>query len=189
MSEQDNTDTGSGAKVPVILLVHRAKHDLIEQTYKPLFIVECKEDVSAPFFFNSAQKEYIEQKAIVGFLSEYDYLWSEDSVQKAVDTISNNKYFGAVYSDIVLMARSPVPQVMPAFSRDTYNNLPINVPMFSYSQMLKQWDTDLKTTYFFDMFKKLGDRTLLAHVPEPLFSSKYHMIETEELKTVREKYA
>lgn len=189
MREQDNRDTKADSKLPVILLVHRAKHDLIEQSYDDVFIIECGEDVSAPFFFNSAQKEYINQKAFIGFLSKYDYLTTEDSVQKAVDAVHGNHYFGAVYSDTILLAHSPVPQVMPAFSRNTYNHLPVNVPMFSYSQLLEQWDTEVKTTYFFDMFKKLGGKTLLAHVPTPLFSSKYHMIETDELKMLREKHA
>ena len=189
MPGQNIPNTSDNTKLPVIIAVHRAEHQLTEQSYKPIFIIECEDaSIPAPTFFNMAQKDYIGQPCVMIFLSEFDFLTSANSAQVIVKRAFKSKYFGGMYSDSLVLAHTPIPQVMPAFSRHTYNLIPVNNPMFIHGQALTEWDEDLSVAYFFDMFKKLGKSTLLAHIPEPLISSIYHPIDQEELQKVKNKY-
>lgn len=179
-------NTTSAPEVPVILFVHRQEVNLKQQTYGNIIIVNSA-DGSAPEFFQAGIEKH-RMDGIYGFLSEYDYLTQEDSVQVIVDTL-NNPYVGAVYTDNVLVAHNSIPQIFPAFSKNTLDFSVINVPLFLSSNLLRPWDTSLNTTYFYDYFKQLGMRTLLAHIPQPLVATQWHQISAEEINKVRQKYA
>ena len=189
MSRQDIPDTASSQRLPIILAVHRGQHNLIKQLYDPCFTIECSDaKMSAPAFFNMAQKPYVGQKCIMGFLSEYDYLTSPHSLDVVSSSLAYNAYFGAVYSDSLLRTDISIPIIMPVFNRKTYENMVVNTPLFIHSGALAEWDESLKDLYFFDMFKKLGEKTMLAHIPQPIISSMHHNIDNEEVTRVKNNY-
>lgn len=178
-------DTGSGLDIPVILLVHRASADLKKQDYENIIVINSA-DGTAPEFFQAALDEH-KTNAVYGFLSEYDYLASEDAITRVLQYISN-PYIGAVYSDSIIMAHNNIPQILPPFSKEVYDGVSINSPLFVPAQTIQPWDTSLQSAYFFDYFKKIGRQTLLAHIPHPIIATKYHPVNHDEVKGITNKY-
>jgi hypothetical protein len=179
------SSAGSSANIPVILLVHRASADLKQQTHENVIVINSA-DGTAPEFFQAALEKH-KTNAIYGFLSEHDYLATEDAIEHVVRYISN-PYIGGAYADNILMAHNNIPQVLPPFSKEVYQHVPINVPLFVPTQSLREWDTSLKSAYFFDYFKKIGHQTLLAHIPHPIIATKYHPTSNEEVSKIVQKY-
>ena len=173
--------SGSGPQVPVILSVHRAKADLVAQNYENLVIVTSKEG-TAQEFFNKTIREY-NVDGIYGFLSEFDYLMGDDAISEVVNAISN-QYVGAVYSDSLLLADNYQPQMYPPFSAESYEGIVVNTPLFMVRSVLQQWNTELQTAYFYDYFKRIANRTLVAHIPKALIATKKHPVSIKEIQEV-----
>jgi len=175
----------SDESIQVVLFIHRKSPDIIKQSYDQIAIVNSA-DGTAPEFFQAAMNQY-KFEGIYGFLSEHDYLTSEDSIAKVVECI-DNPYIGGVYSDSYLRSFALIPQIFPSFSRDAYLSSIINTPLFISSSVACPWNTKLKTAYFFDYFKRVGAQSLLAHIPQPLVITDYHSILQEEINEVNQQY-
>jgi len=172
--------------IPVILLVHRAKAGLIKQTYENLMIISSGEGSAAEFFQANIKEDKAE--ALYGFLSEHDYLATEDAIEKIAKLLIEDPYIGAVYCDGIIRAHNDTPQIFPPFSKESYTTCIINTPLFAQHNLLQEWDEELNSTYFYDYYKKLGATTLVGHIPEPLILTKYNPTSSEEIQKVREKH-
>ncbi len=175
----------SGPNIPVILFVHRKDPGLVKQLYEHIIIINSDEGTAPQFFQSALENNKIE--GLYGFLSEHDNFTTEESVTTIVDSM-DNPYVGGVYSDNYMFARNFVPQILPAFSRDTLKSNIINTPLFISSKIAREWDTSLETAYFFDYFKKLGQTTVLAHIPEPLIVTINHHTSNEEINKIVKQY-
>lgn len=171
--------------VQVVLFVHRKTPLLVKQSYDKIIVVNSA-DGTAPEFFQAGLNQY-NIDGIYGFLSEYDYLACETSIEKIIEAIGN-PYFGAVYCDGYIKNYGLIPQIFPSFCKDTLKSAVINTPLFVGSGVVDEWDTKLETAYFFDYFKKLGRKTMLCQVPEPLIVTEYHTTSQDEINQVNQKY-
>ena len=173
---------------PVLLAVHRTKHDLIEQDYSPLIIVEDSvPSPSAPEFFNDVIDSQVKDGMVVGFLSEHDYLTSHDTITDIIKYLCNT-ISGAVYTDGYLVSKRPIPQIMPGFSRTVLNEAIINTPLFITKELLSMFDPSFETMYFYDMFRTVGQKALLSQIPSFMISTNYHKVDNSEIERIRAKH-
>lgn len=180
-SEEDNKN------IPVILCVMRpdAELEIIQQTHPTMMVISCaNKAASTPKFFNTVQREYGSKDIILGFLSEYDYLTDETSISRIVEVIANG-VFGAVYGDFILLKDVfRIPQTTPSVNRKN-SDMIVNCPLFIKGSFMQEWNEELESAYFFDMFKKLSRSTLMYHLPNPIVSTIYHKVNGKEFEEVR----
>ena len=60
--------------------------------------------------------------------------------------------------------------------------------MFVTSELINKFDTNFSTMYFYDMFRLLGKKALLAQIPLPIISTNYHPINNNEIESIKKKH-
>ena len=140
-----------------------------------------------PEFFNEVIESQVKPGMVIGFLSEHDFLTSVDSISNVISYLQRT-ITGVVYTDSYLISNTKIPQIMPSFSRHVLYNLIINTPMFVTSELINKFDTNFSTMYFYDMFRLLGKKALLAQIPLPIISTNYHPINNNEIESIKKKH-
>ncbi len=165
MSRQDN-----GPKVVIATNKH---NNLSNQTYKNLIVIENTDCVSWPLFFNDVINRKIGHLVFcLGDEKPLNYRYVEEVVKIF---IKNPNAIGALYTDTDK-------SIFPSYK----NTLIINPPIV-VSGMIggKLFDDQLKYLYYFDVLRKLSQRSIIYHIPKRLVTQPKTINYSKDLEVLK----
>jgi len=149
--------------LPKITLITCGYKD-IKQTYPNIEHIII-DDVTPPVAFNAGLKS--STNSICCFLDNKSNFLSEYVVEDVLKTFLRYPEFGGIYTDNIFNGHR---QYYPSYSYQTLQTIIINTPFFCRRETNIEFDETNLDNYYYDILKKMGQFTILHHIPEALFT-------------------
>jgi hypothetical protein len=148
-----NRNTG-----PVVVIATNKTNNLSNQTYKNVVCIENTDAAPWPDFYNDVLNKKLGHLVFcLGDEKPLNYRYVEEVVKVF---IRNPQAIGALYTDTNY-------NIFPSFSDKILINPPIII-----SGMIngKLFDSRLSNLYYFDVLRKLNNKSIVYHIPKRLVS-------------------
>lgn len=149
------------SNLPKVTLITCGYKD-IKQTYQNIDHIII-EDVSPPTAFTEGFKS--SQNPFCCFLDQYSDFASEHTVEAIMKIFLDYPEFGGVYTDNIINDNR---QYYPSYMYTTLQNIVINTPFICRKETNVEFIES--PIYYYEALKKIGQLTILHHIPEALFT-------------------
>lgn len=142
-------------------------------------------DMSVPEFFNQVIENFEGQ--VFGFLRPCDNFANPNVLERTIQVLAENRFFGSCYSDNILKDNGTIIYHPSYDVRLPKSKILVNTSLFIKSDVITQtrFDTRFTTLYMYDIIIRLAAMSFMVHIPEPLICSELENVNiSEDLKLI-----
>jgi len=135
----------------------------IQQTYQNIEHLIIEELLPPIAFQDGIQSS---SGTLLCFLdSKSDFAFNH-TLKKMVNVMLNYPQLGGIYTDQIL---NGVQQYYPSYSYQALQQHAINTPFLCYKTLDVKFNPNNLVNYYYEALKDIGQKSVLHHIPEPLF--------------------
>lgn len=161
MRKPDYSSANIVSPKPRLTLVTCGYKD-IKQTYQEIDHV-IMEDLAPPDAFNEGVQS--QDNPLFCFLDTSSDFAVDTVVEDVMNLLSDYPEFGGVYTDNIQNGNR---QYFPSYFYPLLDKIVINTPFFCRKELNIQFNPQA-AMYYHEALKRIGQRTILQHIPQPLF--------------------
>lgn len=163
MRQPINQNQNGISNLPKITIITCGYKD-IQQTYPHIDHIII-DDIATPTAFNEGMKS--SSNIVYCFLDKYSDFISQYIVEDVCKIFFQYPELGGLYTDNILNGHR---QYYPSYSYQALKEIIIDTPFFCRREVQVQFDETLLEGHYYDGLKKIGQHSILHHIPEALFT-------------------